>query len=279
MSVAGRLQPLDQRQLPGQLHPQAQDRADQRSHQIVVEVLRGHQPGGNGDGRQVLRRSRRVATQRAAHNFAGFDGPDAGRQRIGFADRDQQRVVAEAIAQPVDAFAAGAGADSIDRKQCVDAPGASRGHHLIGRQPDDLNLIGPDLILREHQLQEVDIARRRAYDSDALAAEIGDARNVAFFPGDEEWEGASRDQRRIGLGRQGDVGPDDGEVGRALVDLVGALGGAFRQHESDTDRGLFTVQPLHEARRHPGILGAERPDSEPQGAWLVCQIERGRSHA
>ena len=118
-----------------------------------------------------------------------------------------------------------------------------------------------------------------AHDADPAAAQIGDAADAALLAGDEEGEGAAGDQRGVGLGRQGDVGPDDGELGLALIDLAGAFLRALGQDEPEADLRFLAVESLHEAGGHARILRAERPDRQPQGARLAHQIETGRRDA
>ena len=219
----GRLQPLDQRQLRRQRDAQAQDRADEIADQIsssrsceatrreVIAMVGRFSDGRGGSPPSAPRTISPVSMVRTRAAIASAS-------RIGISTGSSP----QAGAQPVDAVAAGAGADGVDREEGVDARRRVAAATISsGVSPTISHLVGADLVLRQHQLEQVDIARGIAHHADPRPRRSAMRPMPLSLRGDEEGEGAAGDQRRVGLGRQGDVGPDDGELGLALVDLAG----------------------------------------------------------
>ncbi|WID94641.1 hypothetical protein QO058_17585 [Bosea vestrisii] len=143
----GRLQPLDRRQIGGEGDAQRQDRADEFADPGIVERLRCHQARGDRDARQVLGRQRRIAAERAADDLARLDGAVAGGERIGLADRDDGRALAEGSMQACPNFGDDAGIQHVDGEEHVDMAIGDGGGDVLGPERDDRHRFRQDLIL------------------------------------------------------------------------------------------------------------------------------------
>ena len=145
---------------------------------------------------------------------------------------------------------------------------------LAGRKLDDLDLGGIDAVLLQDHLEQIDIGRGAADDADAVAGELrnlGDLRAgfLAFALGGRRHP-QHRDvlaQRRHGLRilRHVEIAADDGEIGLAVGQRLGARGGAVGLHRAQPDMAVGLGEGLRQRLHHLEVIAVGRTDRDPQG--------------
>ena len=196
------------------------------------------------------------------------------RNRLGRIDRKEFRRAAVAHG----------GCDRVRRDLAVDRAGGEIGVRLlvtnglgglVGGKLDDLDLRRIDAVLPQDHLEQIDVGLGAADDADAMPGELADFRDGGrgFLP---LGLGRSRHpqhhdvlaQRRHGLRilRHIEVAPDDGKVGLAFSEQIGAGHRAIGLHRAQPDHAVsLVVEGLRQVLNDFEVVAVGRADGDPQG--------------
>ncbi len=143
----------------------------------------------------------------------------------------------------------------------------------MGWKLDDFDLGRIHAVLLQDHLEQIDIGLGAADHADAASGklhDLGDLRRrlLAFDLGrrrhPQHGDVLAQCRHRLGIFRHVEIAADDGEIGLALRQRLGARPGAIGLHRAQTDLAARRDKGLRQGLDHLDVFAVGRADRDPQ---------------